>query len=349
MIDGLERGHMLLGGLLVFSLAAGVLFFMQQTLRHSMIQERGVVQALVHAEALDAEVAEMKLALERGEDDRIQWLGDEDDESCRVFGNKYRYLQLSQGWYGERLAQWCYPESGYEGLGIYYVNGAGLAEERVRYAYLRRDLNLNGYREISGWQSRIVDGEISVEIVESGRSYVYQLPRSFQEAPIDVFRSVTKSGFYLLYQQELWLLPKDGESLGKVVEDVVVNGVIVADFVGDDGVYILSLQESCGRAGCFYMTFYPKLSNKEELLSSVLVEQEVVWDNYRVLLVDELKVVVEIDVDSELQLLAVMWDGSAVWGESYLWSSQEKVFCPLQSQPFEPINGWVLGCERSFL
>ncbi len=348
MIDSLDRGHMLLGALLVLSVVAGILFFIQQVLRYSMVQEGVQAQELILMERLEDEVVEMRSAVMKGNSRDIQWVERGKSGSCRVFGRADGYLRFPVGWYGERLSPSCFPESGYESLGLYYVYG-DLLGSPVRYTYLRQELDFEDKREIDDWQTEIDEGQLVVEIVDSGRSYRYKMPQRFHEAEIEVLRSVTDEGFYLLYLQELWLLPMSGSDIEKITGGVDSNGVIVADFVGNDGVYILFLQRSCGEVGCFYVQFYPVLSNQEESESILLVRQEVAWDNYRVLLVDKLKVIVEVEQDKELQLLAVMWDGRTVWGDFYLWGSQANIFCPFQSQKFEPIKDWVLGCQRRFL
>lgn len=346
MINRLERGHMLLSLLIVFLFVLITLFSIQDVIRHYLFQERSLSRALFADQYRTEEVVRMRSLLLESNDVDIQWLDRGVDQMCRVFTDKYDDSRLSDGWYGVRLSQECSLGVGYEEFGIYYV-GDEMVEDYVSFSYLRREIEDEYPNYIDSWQQSFDGKQLVLTIVEGDLIYRYRMPERFDEAVIRVLKSTTDDAFYLLYLRELWLLPKGSESPYKLVSDIHQGGVLVADYIEKKGIYLLFFQDACKAGdGCFYIVFYPNSPQKVDESVDVLLQRSLSWRAYRVLLVDRFKVFIEVEAEDTHQLLTVMWDGRTVWGETYLWESQRSIVCPLQSQIFEPIKGWVIGCQR---
>lgn len=337
-MDVHERGNLFVGMVIMLSLLGVLLLIIHGAVQRHLLQERLVRNLFVSEKKY---VREMYQFLEQlhGQD-YLQWDEVGVPQNCQIFANEKEFLTRQVGWYGRKLSVDCSQSLDAQMVGIYRVVDGCLGRE-VHYSYMRLAVVPEKIERVERWRSFWGETHLIVEVVFNEEIYQYQLPSSASEQSLKVLGSASFLGFYLLVGTELWLLPyESGNSFLVVVDSGVAAREIVVDYLQEDDFYFLQLKRSIN-GDEIYLSQY---SIRNEIWS--LKSEKSIFDGeiefYRVVLMDQEKVVLEIDG----QLLAVRWDGSPAWGTRYLWQAESGDKCPLQSESFEPIEGWVLGCQR---
>lgn len=335
-----ERGNALLGVLVILSITIFILMSLGLVLRQYLLQERQLQSSL---EWERERIVELRVGVKDLQLPEWSVVGLEG--GCRVFGDEADYISLDSNLYGRELSLECFPENSRKMLGVYSVS------EGVRYIYLMEDRLVSPVESIDGWRMAL-DGErgMTLRVNYAGSIYHYEFPDYKVGSKLWVLKSVASEGFYLLIEHELWLLPKSSTGKGRFVAYVdFVGEVLIADFIGDEGIYILWGSGSRNEGGPYsgvVKSFYSLMKGGKNIKRREVERQDVVFDSYDVVLADRYKVVVKLGWYDKDYLFAMMWDGRTVWGRRYIWESGESVDCPLQSEWFEPVAGWVLGCQR---
>lgn len=338
-----EKGHVLLSVLIVMAFGVFILISIKSAIQKYLLQERALRIVQERAEDEISQFRNMVVGQESL--GSVGWSVVGVDEKCRIFGDEYEYLDFHSGLYGKRLSKDCY-ESGRVFYGIYNVISEG-SRNRVIYSYMLRDLPAVGIDMVSSWRVQYESEQICLEVKYLGQVYRYFLFEKEDSRSVELLQSVAFNSFFLLRDEALWLLPQSSVGVPQRLGVVDSQGKnLIGDFVNDDGVYLLwavGSKEEVGRYLSIEMDFYEWgersiLNGKRTLLS-----EDLFYDAYEVVSMDQSKILIKLGEDS---LFAVGWGGDAVWGDKFLWEKQSGLKCPLQSEVFEPILGWELGCQR---
>lgn len=352
-----ECGSILFVMLVLMSLGIFMLLSIEGLIKGYLLQERQL-------RSFDAEthfLQEQLLAIVRSEaEEGLDHLisGGAEREDCRLFGDEWRYLSFAVGVYRHQVNDECDQGEERRFTGYYWVsNLAGI--KRVQYLYALKNVSeavlarLESYRVISSEEG------VQIAVEDLGQRYQYQFlsavsenkdkNKNKSESEIVVLRSSLVAGFLMLSEDAVWWLPRGHFSPLQLQGRIALRGaLVVSDRVDDQGVYLLTVRRlSASQKAQVTLAVYPwrelwSSLGAEEILFTTTIE----IDSWKVLREDFGKVVFEISHLDKKQLLSIRWGGEAAWGNRYLWTSNNELVCGLQSEVFEPIAGWVLGCQR---
>ena len=345
MIVRKEAGHILLSLLIVLALGVFVLYSINEYVSSYLLQER-----ILRQEILVKDMREELFRQRVGQEGFWQSIKRESvglADNCRVQGGESKYIAFPIGWYGRYLLDEC-SFGGVRGLvGVYNVEKGSLVE-RVGYTYVVREILVDKSPRVEAWAIVIVDEQVHIEVLYRGSYYQYIFAEEVDVSNIVFLQSVDSEGFSFIVQNQLWRLPIEEGKPYVVSELLLDEGVILADLINDKGVYLLQLKssETSGESD-IYITHYASEVRKRSFDSAEKIGViSLNVDSWRLLQVDNFRVFVELVSRGDAFLLALNWSGDVVWGGRHIWLNGE-VDCPLQAEPFEPIPGWVLGCQRS--
>lgn len=343
-----ESGSILLGLLVVFFLGVFILLSMKMAISRYILQER--MQRSFWEEYVQYSDALRKAVIDSGT--KINWdiVGVEDN--CRVFSvGEWQYL-AGDGIQGRKLSEACLEGNGWQLLGVQKIGGLSGSQRGFYSLYVLKELSQELSLRVSGWNVARRVGGIEIDVFYEGDKYSYfiediEFDWGKAKRGVAILQSASPSGFLFLKGDELWLLPIDQDASVFLNNIGFSTQVLLADYWSERGLYLLREVYEFGVKEVV-VDFYPRLSEgvgfaRAERLMRLVVD----FDIYEVLVVDPYKVIIRLEEGGNSRLLATKWDGSVVWGKDYLWESKGDVDCPLQSNVFEPVNDWKLGCQRS--
>ncbi len=346
MIVGREGGHILLGLMVVIVVTVSLLLSIQGVVSRYIHQER---RALAFFKE-DVAYVEVILEAAKGVGGRIEKRVLDINAGCRLFGREDLYLNKESGMYEVRLSEGCRKGMERELVGLYYID-SGIKDSRLQYAYDVREIMRSPLLRMMGGEIKAFDGGYQIIIEDSGQRYRYEVSGHSSGSEPFLLQSATSEGFYLVFNGGLWLLPRDARIPVKYIggfDQEIMKTQIISDLVSLEGVYLLKkLSLDFAQKVSLVIEFYPRgesglfFGEGRELFRKNLGVVD-----FQILLVDDLKVLLQLTYADRVQLLSVAWSGETVWGGQYLWQKRPVVDCPLQSEMFEPVAGWVLGCQR---
>ncbi|MHC5225688.1 hypothetical protein [Ignatzschineria sp. LJL83] len=348
MKRGEENGSTLLGLLVVFFLGVAILLSMKIAISRYILQEG--MQRSVWGEYVQYNNALRQPIRDPGTE--ISWdvIGVEDN--CRVFSvGEWRDL-VGDEIRGRKLSEACLRGSSRQLLGFQVVDDLSDSKKSIYALYVLEKLSPALSLRVSDWEVGRGSEGIEVDVFYEGDQYLYFIgDMEFDwregEGGLIVLQNASPDGFLFFKRDELWLLPIDQEVPVFLNNMGFLAQTLLADYWGERGLYLLREDDELGVKEVV-VDFYPKLSDgvgfgRAERLMRLAVE----FDLYEVLVVDPYKAIIRLEVNGNSRLLATKWDGSVVWGKDYLWESKKHLDCPLQSEVFEPVDGWRLGCQRA--
>lgn len=339
-----EIGSALLSILVVLGVGVFILFSLRELISGYLLQERVLLQVIS-----DKDVKIDKFRQQIYQEDFLEVLEWEViglSKGCRLLGDEFRYLGFSIGWYGRRLSDECLLGAKREIVGVYNMRGE---DTDGSYAYLVKEREVRIPPRIERWNiSSLMEG-VQVEVVYNAERYRYVLNGDIKVDEILVLQSVVTDGFSLIIENRLWRLPMTQEAPYVVASLSLDEGGVLADYVHVDGIYLLQLNSSQTKGlSDIYIAFYEFDEESSVIHRSKRFQIATLKvDAWRLLQVGYYRVFLEVVSQGDLSLLAANWQGSAVWGSQYLWRNKKGVECPLQAEPFMPVDGWVLGCQRA--
>lgn len=345
MIVRKEAGHILLSLLIVLALGVFVLYSIKEHVSSYLLQERVLRQEISVRDARE-ELFRQRIGQE-GFWESIKWESIGLADNCRVQGGESKYIGFPMGWYGRFLLDECNFGGVRELVGVYNVEKESLVE-RVGYTYVVREVLVDESPRVEAWDLVVLDEQVRIEVLYRGNYYQYAFSEELDVSNIVFLQSVYSEGFSFIVQNQLWRLPIEEKKPYVVSELLLDGGAILADLINDEGIYLLQLKSTgVGDESDVYIAHYASELQKQSLDRVKKNEVASLYvDSWRLLQVNGFRVFVELVSRGNAFLLALNWSGDAVWGGRPLWLGSE-VSCPLHAEPFEPISGWVLGCQRS--
>lgn len=349
-----EKGHALLSVVVVMTVLILMLFSIQSVIHHYIYQERSAASALQRS--MMSETALLKILREDSVGVSSEIVGS--DDRCLLFGREDLYLEKPLGSYKRQLKEECGEGSGRELVGYYSVSDL-FGNRRASYAYVLKEMAIPILPRMEIGAIEYFEDVAQITIVDAGDRFHYRFEGSYERGDFLLLQSVTPEGFYLILKGDLWLLPRKGQSPQWLIAGIhqgQLAGHVISDLVNAEGLYLIrvtdltSIRNVLSGRLLIVIDFYPKLSAAEGFSFGDRKEffrQEVSAHDYEILWVDEWKIVLKLMHLNTEQLLSVSWNGKTVWGDRYLWFQSNEVVCPLQSEVFEPVAGWILGCQRS--
>lgn len=347
-----ERGGIFPGLLILFFVGILVVVSMNGAISRFVVQEKGVRQHLVENDEYEEALLVGLRDLEKV--DRWHSVGVEDN--CRLFSNSLEDdLNESMGRvfiYGYRLSRECLIGKDRQLFKIQLVDSEEGSLKGALSAYVVRSNSKDVLERIDSWMIDLKEDVLDVTIHYKDKTYQYDIEdrgAGMFGSEAMILRSVLSEGFLLLYRQEVWLLPMDpATEMRGVGQFNYDGGEFLSGFSNSSGLYLVKRNFVSGEMG-IAIDFYPRMLGGLAFgKGEQLLREEVRFQKYEELLVDEDKLIVRLISDERDTMLAVMWSGATVWGGQYLWQAQVGINCPLQSEVFEPIAGWILGCQRKF-
>lgn len=220
--------------------------------------------------------------------------------------------------------------------------------------------------------SPIETGGVSVVLEYAQQQYSYILPLLVDAETIE-YRLVkgVEGGSAIVVNQSLWFLPFTESPILIAQElpfpvEIIKLAVLLSDHTGErgvrstettfNGIYFL-IETIRSELVLYFFEFSGnwKILKKWDL-RDVLIDNRARLSNrsirWQVEQLDQSGVVLLLEEvaenDGHQQLMAIDWQGEPLWGSQVFWRRDlmEEVRCGLQQVVFEPVVGWILGCQR---